>query len=118
FDTIQARLPNRDLDTGAPIRPGGYPLTDTTFAKLLREITKDPSAVIPTELRRQIASYYADPSAPILTRKKPDQWARVQSELTVLAAMKTRNDPPVPDLGPDDDDDTAPVDAQTTQQSP
>ena len=42
-----ALLPNRDLDTGAQVVPGGYPLTDQTYAKLLGRITKDPMKSVP-----------------------------------------------------------------------
>ena len=43
-------LANRDLDTGAPVQPGGYPLTDKTYAELLREITRS-TAPIPAALK-------------------------------------------------------------------
>jgi len=33
---------NSDLDTGAKVRPGGYPLTDDTYRKLVWQITKNP----------------------------------------------------------------------------
>lgn len=33
-------VPNRDLDTGAVVKPGGYRLTDETYAKLLGRIRR------------------------------------------------------------------------------
>lgn len=81
-------LPNRDLDTGDWTRPGAYALTDQTYAKLLKMITSRPEAVVPVALRRDILNYYADPDAPITTRRKPGQWEQVQSELTRLREMK------------------------------
>jgi len=109
YDTIQARLTNRDLDTGDPVKPGRYSLSDTTYAHLLDAVTKDPTVIIPTELRNQLVAYYADPSAPILTKKNKRKWDRVQSQLIILATMKSRRDPPVPDIDLDEDieDDTA-----------
>jgi hypothetical protein len=82
------RLPNRDLDTGYKVRPGGYPLTDTTYAKLLHQITKDPKQPVPEGLRQDLLEYYADPNAPIVTKKNPRAWRRVLSEMAVLKQMR------------------------------
>jgi len=91
-------LPNRDLDTGAKVKPGGYRLTDDTYAKLLREITKDPSHAIPPGLKADILEYYSDPNAPIITKKDPKRWAEVQADLKLLDTMATTTiTPPVPD---------------------
>ncbi len=89
FDRIEYYLPNRDLDTGAIIKPGGYPLTDMTYAELLEMITKNPDKVIPIQLKHDLTEYYADPEAPIITKKDPEKWAQVQTNLKTLAAMKT-----------------------------
>jgi hypothetical protein len=88
--TVQESIPNLDLDTGAKVRPGGYRLTDQTYAALLGRITAQPERVIPSGLKDDIAGYYADPTAPITTRNHPAQWAKVQHDLVVLLAMKTR----------------------------
>ncbi|MHB8302201.1 MAG: zinc dependent phospholipase C family protein [Acidobacteriaceae bacterium] len=82
-------LPNRDLDTGHRVRPGAYPLTDQTYAKLLRQLTAQPGRPLPASLRQNILAYYADPKAPIVTRKNPKAWKRVQAELPVLCNMQT-----------------------------
>ena len=89
FDHIDQYLTNRDLDTGAFVKPGGYPLTDETYAKLLAMITKNPGNVVPAQLKHDLIAYYADPDAPIITKKNPEQWAAVQANLKVLATMKT-----------------------------
>ena len=86
-------LPNRDLDTGAPVRPGGYRLTDDTYAKLLHRLVEDPHHTIPPGLKADIQNYYADPEAPIHTKKNPTQWAQVQSELQTLQTMPVSNQP-------------------------
>lgn len=102
------KLPNLDLDTGYKIRPGGYALTDKTYAKLLRQITKDPQRPVPEGLRRDILEYYADPNAPILTKKDPRAWQRVLKEMAVLKQMRpaaptdTPTEPDSPDDGPMD----------------
>ena len=99
FDHIEQYLPNRDLDTGLKIKPGGYKLTDQTYAELLADLTGKPGATVPIHLQRDIISYYADPSAPIITKKNPAKWAQVQAQLKVLAAMATTRDPD-PDAAP------------------
>ena len=47
-------LPNRDLDTGAPVHPGGYRLTDDTYAKLLHRLVADPRHTVPPGLKADI----------------------------------------------------------------
>jgi Zinc dependent phospholipase C len=103
FDTDQT-LPNRDLDTGAKVEPGGYRLTDDTYAKLLRETTENPDHAIPPGLKADILEYYSDPNAPIVTKKNLKRWEKVQADLKVLSAMATTTITPVipeePELAP------------------
>ncbi len=82
-------LPNRDLDTGLRVRPGGYRLTDVTYAELLHRLTRAPNQPIPPGIKTDIQAYYADPKAPITTKRKPHAWAQVQADLTTLASMPT-----------------------------
>ncbi len=93
FGSPHQTLANRDLDTGAPVRPGGYRLADETYAKLLHLLAVDPHHTVPPGLKRDILNYYADPNAPIHTKKNPTQWARVQSDLQVLRTMPVSNQP-------------------------
>jgi hypothetical protein len=86
---IDIGLTDRDLDTGKPVVPGGYPLTDRTYAQLLARITKVSAEPIPAGLKQDVIAYFADPAAPISTRKKPKEWAAVQEHLQVLTGMKT-----------------------------
>jgi hypothetical protein len=92
FDKINDAIPNRDLDTGAKVKPGGYRLTDDTYAKLLDLLVK-AKRPIPIALRQDITDYYADPTAPIVTKKNPKKWAQVQAELKLLQAMPTTQAP-------------------------
>jgi hypothetical protein len=82
-------LVNRDLDTGQPVKPGGYPLTDATYATLLERLTRNPNQPIPPGIKEDIQAYYSDPNAPIVTKNNRDAWIKVQEELKVLAAMPT-----------------------------
>lgn len=82
-------LQNLDLDTGDAIQPGGYRLTDQTYAKLLDRITADPNRLVPVGLKRNLLAFYSDPNAPIATKKNTRAWQRVQRELPILQGMKT-----------------------------
>jgi hypothetical protein len=82
-------LPNRDLDTGNLVKPGTYRLTDETYAQLLDRITSRAERPIPAEVRQNILDFYADPDAPIYTKKDASAWKRVQSDLLILKDMKT-----------------------------
>lgn len=82
----QFDIPDLDLDTGYPTRPGTYRLTDETYAKLLGRVTHD-SARPPLGLRQNILAYYAVPNAPIVTKRHPRQWKKVQRNLAVLRQM-------------------------------
>jgi hypothetical protein len=98
----QHPLINRDLDTGQPVKPGGYPLTDSTYATLLDRLTRNPQQPIPPGIKQDVQAYYSDPNAPIATKKNPAAWRRVQAELKTLAAMPTSNAPaPYPTYGDD-----------------
>jgi hypothetical protein len=93
-------LPNRDLDTGLMVKPGGYSLTDQTYAELLHRLTRDPSQPIPPGIKSDVQAYYSDPDAPIATKRKPHAWAQVQSDLKTLATMATSTEPaPYPTYG-------------------
>jgi hypothetical protein len=86
--TLPASLvPNRDLDTGQRVVPGGYRLTDATYAKLLARLTRDPARMIPGGLKEDILQYYADPDAPISTKRDPKRWAELQRQLQILTSM-------------------------------
>jgi hypothetical protein len=98
-------LPNRDLDTGRVVQPGGYPLTDFTYAELLHRIASHPDHPIPPGIKREIAAYYANPDLPIATKKDPQRWKQLQGDLKTLAAMPSSAEPkPYPTYGDDADD--------------
>jgi hypothetical protein len=104
--TSDRTLFNRDLDTGAKVKPGGYQLTDSTYAELLRQITRNPKLAIPPGLKTDVLEYYADPNAPIATKNNVKRWAEVQSGLKILATMTTSKE--LPDVAPDDPASAAP----------
>lgn len=78
-------LPNLDLDTGYPTRPGAYALTDKTYAKLLFRITRERvRSHVPEQLKRGILAYFSNPSAPDTLKSRPREWQRVQADLQLL----------------------------------
>jgi hypothetical protein len=86
-------LTNRDLDTGNPVKPAGYRLTDDTYAALLHRLVQTPAAPIPPGIKEDILAYYANLDLPFATKKDPAAWAMVVQDLTVLRAMPTSTNP-------------------------
>ena len=99
-------LTNRDLDTGNPVKPAGYLLTDTTYATLVHRLAATPAQAIPPGVKLDVLAYYSNLDLPFATRKDPARWAMLQQDLTTLRSMPTSNEPvPFPTYG---DDDAAP----------
>ena len=93
-------LTNRDLDTGRAVQPGGYSLTDSTYAHLLHMLTRQPTLPIPHGIKEDIEAYYANLDVPFTTKKDPQQWAQVQADLSTLGGMPTSAEPtPFPTYG-------------------
>jgi hypothetical protein len=93
-------LPNRDLDTGHVVQPGGYPLTDSTYVSLLHRLVQQPNQAIPPGIKEDIQAYYANPDSPIATRNDRDKWTQVLADLATLATMPTSTEPqPYPTYG-------------------
>ncbi len=96
-------LVNRDLDTGEAVKPGGYPLTDTTYARLLHQIVSKPDRVVSRGLRRDLLKYYSDPNAPIITKRDPRAWQVVLTDLQTLKKMRTASTAGLPEGIPEED---------------
>ncbi len=85
-------LPNTNLDTGRADPPGAYFLADNAYAQLVGMLAENQFQSVSPELRANILAYYSDPNAPIATRKRPGDWARLTKELEQLKAAA----PPAP----------------------
>ena len=81
-------LRNDNFDTGTVTNPGDYPLADSTYADLLDRQAKDHFSATTPALRDTLLTFYADPNAPIATKKKPKQWAKVRTQVDELKAYK------------------------------
>jgi hypothetical protein len=77
------KMPNRDLDTGKPVSPGEYLLTDRTYDKLLEKLAEKKFDGVTTELRADIVGFYAQ-------MKTPDQHG-IGPQLAALKSGTTGN---------------------------
>ena len=62
--TGDLRISNRDLDTGKPVSPGEYLLTDKTYDKLLVKLSEKQFTGVTPELRENILAFYAQMKTP------------------------------------------------------
>jgi hypothetical protein len=85
-------LENRDLDTGLLTQPGGYKLTDQTYAKLLHRLVVDPKEAIPASVKEDVLHYYNNPELPTFTKMYPEQWKRVQADVLILEKMPVNDE--------------------------
>jgi hypothetical protein len=98
-------LQNRDLDTGYVVRPGGYALTDATYADLLHRLTRQTERPIPPGIREDIQAFYSNLELPITTKRDPERWKEVLADLATLKTMPTSPAPkPYPMYGEDQPD--------------
>ena len=104
-------LINRDLDTGNPVKPAGYRLTDQTYAYLLHKLASTPTVPVPPGIKEDILAYYSNLDLPFDTKKKPAAWAMLQKDLATFKTMPTNPDPiPYATYG-DGSDDLPPANA-------
>jgi Zinc dependent phospholipase C len=75
-------LANKDLDTGAPTRPGEYRRTDATYTEWLKRLAKKEFATVDEPIKKNIIAFYANPS--VLKEPEPKKWKKVQKELEAL----------------------------------
>jgi hypothetical protein len=85
----QPKLPDDNFDTGDITGPGKYQLNDKAQARLLDELAKQNFMGASPELRAELLDYFGHPDAPNSIKRKPKDWAKVQTELEQL-----KNAPP------------------------
>ena len=88
----QLSIANRNFDTGATVKPGAYSLVDKTYAELVERLAEHAhaSAPIPPALLTQIRAFYADPSAPIETKKHKKEWGKLTRALDRIQSSDGR----------------------------
>jgi hypothetical protein len=82
--TGQPALPNDNFDTGEITGPGKYRLNDETHAKWLHALAKQNFSDASPEVRAELMEFFGHPDAPYATKRKPKDWAKVQTELEQL----------------------------------
>jgi hypothetical protein len=67
-----------------------YSLVDRTYAQLVERLAKQSrtAAPIPPALLTQIRGFYADPSAPIETKKHKKEWVKLTHALAQIEAHR------------------------------
>jgi hypothetical protein len=91
-------LSDKDFDTGRETKAGEYALSDKTYATLLSNISDRDFKMVTPELRENILSYYANLNAPLATKRKPKEWAKVRADLERLKTAPAQA-PPQPAAG-------------------
>ena len=87
------------------VLPGGYPLTDATYAELLHLLTRQSNLAIPPGIKEDVQAYYANLDLPINTKKDAEKWKQVLADLETLKAMPVSAEPkPYPTYGEDEED--------------
>jgi hypothetical protein len=81
------QLANTDFDTGRDTLAGEYKLTDNTYAHLLDQLDKRNFDQVSPGLRSNLLAFYADPNAPIATKKNAAAWQKTEDELQKLRAL-------------------------------
>ena len=88
------------------MQPGGYPLTDSTYANLLHKLVQQPNQPIPPGIKEDVQRYYSNLDLPITTKKHAGRWKQVLADLMILESMPTSNAPePFPTYGDDEGND-------------
>jgi hypothetical protein len=77
-------IKNTNFDIGEAVEAGQYFMADDTYARLLDQLAKQQFANVTPELRENILTFYANPKAPIATKRNEKQWARVNEEIAEL----------------------------------
>ena len=80
-------LKNCDLDDGKVSQAGEYTLADSTYAKLLQQLSVKKFEGTSTELRADILDFYSVTTAPIDGKSNQGDWQNVQTQLDQLKAM-------------------------------
>ena len=64
--------------------PGKYRLNDETHAKLLDALAKQDFHGASPEVLSELLEFFGHPDAPYTIKRKPKDWAKVQTELEQL----------------------------------
>jgi hypothetical protein len=75
-------LPNLDFDTGHQTQLGEYKLADSSYARLLDDLSKQSFVAVSPRLRANILHFYSSGTPPQLKGKsEAEKWKKLQEEL-------------------------------------
>jgi zinc dependent phospholipase C len=83
------RLPDINFDTGEPTKAGKYKLTDDSYAYLLGKLSDRHFDLLTADLRGNVLSYYGNLAGPLDTKRRKDEYARLQQRLQELKMAHT-----------------------------
>ncbi|HEX4427069.1 MAG TPA: zinc dependent phospholipase C family protein [Terriglobales bacterium] len=89
-DTGRIQLANLDCDTGHATRLGEYSLADTTYARLLDDLSKHQFADLTPGLWQNILDFYSGSKSPIVANKEKKAWEKTLSELEALKSVNEK----------------------------
>ena len=79
-------IPNRNFDTGNPIRAGEYALCDRTYAKLLTQLSKDHFRDLTPGIKTDILAFFSS-GRPSNGSLSSGEWKNVEAELGNLKSL-------------------------------
>jgi hypothetical protein len=93
-DVSQARanslqLPDVNLDTADPTRPGKYKLTDESYYFLLSKLADRNFDMLTADVKNNIIEFYRNPSSGLATKRHKKDWLKLQQRLQRLAQAPT-----------------------------
>ena len=92
-------LPNKDFDTGRETQAGEYQLTDKSYEKLLGQLAAKNFEHLTPGLQQNILAFYANPDAPIWTKRNKKAWTDTQADVEKLRGAHTESAEPVGTIG-------------------
>jgi hypothetical protein len=85
------RLANKDCDAGQETRAGEYTRSDTTYAHLVDDLSDSVSKHVTPELRENILAFYANPYAPLATKRRRKTWKTGPGRIAAIEGDYSRH---------------------------
>src|SRR6266404_2831474 len=81
-------LPDTDCDTGRATSGAEYSLADSTYARLLDDLSTNNFPQLTPELQANILEFYSNLNAPFHTKKNRKSWASTEAEIQKLKSWQ------------------------------
>ncbi len=90
------KVADTDCDTGRVTSGAEYSLADSTYARLLRDLSKNNFAQLTPELQANMLDFYSNLNAPFHTKKNRKSWLQTQAEIEQLRSWRESQQPDTP----------------------